>query len=181
MNEILEFEISSNFACKIILMAIRIFITGGTFDKEYNELNGQLFFKDTHLSDLLEMGRNKVMVEIRTLMMVDSLEMTDEDRELIVHQCENCEETQIVITHGTDTMADTATVLGQAIQNKTIILTGAMIPIKFGSSDGLFNLGSALAFAQSLPAGVYVAMNGRYFNWNNVRKNKQTGVFEELK
>jgi len=162
-------------------MAIRIFITGGTFDKEYNELNGQLYFKDTHLSDLLEMGRSKVSVEIRTLMMVDSLEMTADDRELIVHQCNNCDETQIVITHGTDTMQDTAKVLAQKISNKTIILTGAMIPIKFGSSDGLFNLGSALAFAQSLPAGVYVAMNGRYFNWDNVRKNKQTGVFEEVK
>ena len=162
-------------------MAIRIFITGGTFDKEYNELNGQLYFKDTHLSDLLEMGRSKVSVEIRTLMMVDSLAMTAEDRELIVHQCNNCDETQIVITHGTDTMQETANVLAQKITNKTIILTGAMIPIKFGSSDGLFNLGSALAFAQSLPAGVYVAMNGRYFNWDNVRKNKQTGIFEELK
>jgi len=162
-------------------MSIRIFITGGTFDKEYNELNGQLYFKDTHLSDLLEMGRSKVSVEIRTLMMVDSLEMTADDRELIVHQCNNCDETQIVITHGTDTMQDTAKVLAQKISNKTIILTGAMIPIKFGSSDGLFNLGSALAFAQSLPAGVYVAMNGRYFNWDNVRKNKQTGVFEEVK
>ncbi len=162
-------------------MAIRIFITGGTFDKEYNELNGQLYFKDTHLSDLLEMGRSKTPVEIRTLMMIDSLEMTDEDRDLIVHQCSNCDETQIVITHGTDTMAKTAAVLAMAIQNKTIILTGAMIPIKFGSSDGLFNLGSALAFAQALPFGVYVAMNGRYFNWDNVRKNKQTGVFEEIK
>ncbi|MFT3680250.1 MAG: asparaginase domain-containing protein [Ferruginibacter sp.] len=162
-------------------MGIRIFITGGTFDKEYNELNGKLFFKDTHLHDLLEMGRNKLPVEIRTLMMIDSLEMTDEDRSLIVHQCRNCEEDQIVITHGTDTMAETARVIAAAITNKTIILTGAMIPIKFGSSDGLFNLGSALAFAQSLPPGVYVAMNGRYFNWDNVRKNKLTGVFEELK
>jgi L-asparaginase len=114
-------------------------------------------------------------------MMVDSLEMTDEDRDLIVHQCNNCDESKIVITHGTDTMADTAKVLAKKVQDKTVILTGAMIPIKFGSSDGLFNLGSALAFAQTLPAGVYVAMNGRYFNANNVRKNKQTGVFEELK
>ena len=160
-------------------MAIRIFITGGTFDKEYNELNGQLYFKDSHLADLLEMGRNKVPVEIRTLMMIDSLEMTDEDRELIVHQCNNCEETKIVITHGTDSMPETAKVLGREIEGKTIILTGAMIPIKFGSSDGLFNLGSALAFAQTLPAGVYVAMNGRCFAWDNVRKNKQTGIFEE--
>ena len=162
-------------------MAIRIFITGGTFDKEYNELNGQLYFKDTHLHDLLDMGRNKVSVEIRTLMMIDSLQMSDEDRELIVHQCKHCNENQIVITHGTDTMEDTAKVLALAMLNKTIILTGAMIPIKFGSSDGLFNLGSALAFAQSLPLGVYVAMNGRFFNWDNVRKNKLTGIFEELK
>ncbi|HVZ95937.1 MAG TPA: asparaginase domain-containing protein [Chitinophagaceae bacterium] len=162
-------------------MAIRIFITGGTFDKEYNELNGQLYFKDTHMSDLLEMGRCRVDVEIRTLMMIDSLEMTDEDRELIIHQCNNCGETQIVITHGTDTMAETAKALAKKVPDKTIILTGAMIPIKFGSSDGLFNLGSALAFAQTLSPGVYVAMNGRYFNWDNVRKNKQTGFFEEIK
>ncbi|HNU13995.1 MAG TPA: asparaginase domain-containing protein [Chitinophagaceae bacterium] len=162
-------------------MAIRIFITGGTFDKEYNEITGQLYFNDTHMHDLLEMGRNKVPVEIRTLMMIDSLEMTAEDRELIVHQCNNCDEDRIVITHGTDTMADTAKVLVQKVKNKTVILTGAMIPIKFGSSDGLFNLGSALAFAQTLSAGVYVAMNGRYFTADNVRKNKQTGMFEEIK
>ena len=161
-------------------MGIRILITGGTFDKEYNELNGQLFFKDTHMSDLLEMGRNRVDVEIRTLMMIDSLEMTDEDRELIAHQCNECEETQIVITHGTDTMSNTAKFLAEQVKNKTVVLTGAMIPIKFGSSDGLFNLGSALAFAQTLPAGVYVAMNGRYFNWDNVRKNRESGVFEEI-
>lgn len=161
-------------------MPIRIFITGGTFDKEYNELNGQLYFKDTHLSDLLEMGRNKAPVEIRTLMMVDSLEMTDEDREMIVYQCDNCDEDKIIITHGTDTMSVTAMVLSEKVKNKTIVLTGAMIPIKFGSSDGLFNLGSALAFVQTLPPGVYVAMNGRCFNANNVRKNKQTGVFEEV-
>lgn len=162
-------------------MAIRIFITGGTFDKEYNELNGQLYFKDTHMSDLLEMGRSRLPVEIRTLMMIDSLEMTDEDRDLIAYQCEQCDENQIVITHGTDTMSLTARVLAEKVKNKTIVLTGAMIPIKFGSSDGLFNLGSALAFVQTLPPGVYVAMNGRYFHWDNVRKNLQTGVFEEVK
>ncbi len=162
-------------------MAIRIFITGGTFDKEYNELNGQLFFKDSHLHDLLEMGRSRLNVEIRTLMMVDSLEMTDADRDLILHQCQTCEEDKIVITHGTDTMSVTAAMLANKVPGKTIILTGAMIPIKFGSSDGLFNLGSALAFAQSLQPGVYVAMNGRYFDWDNVRKNRQTGVFEETK
>jgi L-asparaginase len=162
-------------------MAIRIFITGGTFDKEYNELNGELFFKDTHMHDLLEMGRNKVPVAITTLMLIDSLEMTDKDREWIVHQCRQCAENKIIITHGTDTMAETAGVLAKNIKNKTIVLTGAMIPIKFGSSDGLFNLGGALAFVQTLPDGVYVAMNGRYFNWDNVRKNKMTGRFEELK
>jgi len=161
-------------------MAIRIFITGGTFDKEYNELTGQLYFKDTHLHELLEMGRNRVDAEIRTLMMIDSLEMTDGDRELIAHQCNHCEETSIVITHGTDTMTETAKYLAEKVNNKTIVLTGAMIPIKFGSSDGLFNLGSALAFSQTLSTGVYVAMNGRYFHWDNVRKNKESGVFEEL-
>lgn len=160
-------------------MAIRIFITGGTFDKEYNELNGQLYFKDTHMTDLLEMGRNRMPVEIRTLMMVDSLEMTDEDRELIAHQCQQCDEEQIVITHGTDTMSVTARWIAERVKDKTIVLTGAMIPIKFGSSDGLFNLGSALAFAQTLPRGVYIVMNGRYFHWDNVRKNRESGVFEE--
>lgn len=164
-------------------MTVRIFITGGTFDKEYNELTGQLYFTDTHLHDLLQMGRCRVPVEIRTLMMIDSLEMTAEDRELIVHQCTYCEEDKIVITHGTDTMAETAAVIARTLANdsKTIVLTGAMIPIKFGSSDGLFNLGSALAFAQTLPPGVYVAMNGRYFHWDNVRKNKDSGIFEEIK
>ncbi len=161
-------------------MAIRLFVTGGTFDKEYNELTGQLHFKDSHLPELLEKGRSRLDISIRTLMMVDSLEMTDTDRNIIVESCERCPEKQIVITHGTDTMAETAKLLAQYIKDKTIVITGAMIPIKFGSSDGLFNLGSALAYAQSLPAGVYVAMNGRFFNWDNVRKNKQTGTFEEL-
>ncbi|MGN6166411.1 MAG: asparaginase domain-containing protein [Flavisolibacter sp.] len=162
-------------------MSIRIFITGGTFDKEYNELTGQLYFKDSQLPEMLELGRNLVPLEIRTLMMVDSLEMTDDDRELIAEHCMKSREAQIIITHGTDTMAETAQLLSKKIKDKTIVLTGAMIPYKFGSSDGLFNLGSALAFVQTLPAGVYVAMNGRYFNASNVRKNKQTGVFEELK
>lgn len=162
-------------------MSIRIFITGGTFDKEYNELNGELYFKDTHMQELLDKGRSQLPVNIKTLMMIDSLEMTAEHRNFIADECEHCEEDKIVITHGTDTMADTARVLAKRITDKTVILTGAMIPIKFGSSDGLFNLGSALAFVQSLPPGVYVAMNGRYFNWDNVRKNRQTGIFEELK
>ena len=164
-------------------MAIRIFITGGTFDKEYNELNGSLFFKDTHLHEMPKAiwAKQELEVDIRTLMMIDSLEMKDDDRNLIVEHCRNAAEEKIIITHGTDTMADTAKVLAQFIKNKTIVLTGAMIPYKFGSSDGLFNLGSALAFVQTLPEGVYVAMNGRYFNWDNVSKNKLTGEFEEIK
>ena len=162
-------------------MAIRIFITGGTFDKEYNELNGQLFFKDTHLHEMLELGRSRVEVDIRTLMMIDSLEMTIDDRELIARQCKHADENKIIITHGTDTMSETAKFLAEKNINKTVVITGAMIPYKFGSSDGLFNLGSALAFVQTLPVGVYVAMNGRFFNWDNVRKNKQTGEFEEIK
>ena len=159
---------------------IRLFITGGTFDKEYNERQGTLSFKDTHLRDMLVLGRNLVDVEVRTLMMLDSLEMDDEDRQVILSQCRKCPRDLIVITHGTDTMEITAKLLGENITDKTIVLTGAMIPYAFGSSDGLFNLGSALAFAQSLPAGVYIAMNGRFFTWNNVRKNRDAGVFEEL-
>jgi L-asparaginase len=161
-------------------MSIRIFITGGTFDKEYNELTGKLYFNDSHVSDLLEMGRCHVPVQVRTLMMVDSLEMTDEDRQMIVHNCLHCEEEHIVITHGTDTMSDTALQIAEKVKNKTVVLTGAMIPIKFGSSDGLFNLGGAVAFAQALPHGVYVAMNGRYFKAGHVKKNKETGKFEEI-
>jgi L-asparaginase len=162
-------------------MGIRVFVTGGTFDKEYNELDGKLFFKDTHLNEMLDLGRCKLKVDIRTLMMVDSLEMTDQDRQIIVDHCLRAKEDKIVITHGTDTMEVTARVLGGTVREKTIVLTGAMIPYKFGSSDGLFNLGSALAFVQTLPYGVYIAMNGKYFHWNNVRKNKLTGQFEELK
>jgi L-asparaginase len=162
-------------------MNIRILITGGTFDKEYNELTGQLYFNDSHLPEMLDLGRNLAPVEIRTLMMVDSLEMTDDDRNLVAEHCVKSPEDRIIITHGTDTMAETALLLAKKIKNKTIVLTGAMIPYKFGSSDGLFNLGSALAFVQTLPTGVYVAMNGRYFHAENVRKNKLTGVFEELK
>ncbi len=160
---------------------VRIFVTGGTFDKEYNERDGSLFFKDTHLHEMLQLGRCRVPVEVRTLMMVDSLEMDDEDRELILQQCRKSDADRIVITHGTDTMAVTARRLGEAgLPGKTVVLTGAMIPFAFGSSDGLFNLGAALAFAQSLPPGVYVAMNGRCFDWDNVRKNKAIGEFEAL-
>jgi len=162
-------------------MSIRIFVTGGTFDKEYNEITGQLFFKDTHMSEILKLGRSRVDVTIRTLMMIDSLEMTEEDRQMIAQQCSKVAEDRIIITHGTDTMAETARTLAEKQLGKTIVLTGAMIPYKFGSSDGLFNLGSALAFVQALPPGVYVAMNGRFFHWDNVRKNRKTGEFEELR
>ena len=161
-------------------MSVRIFITGGTFDKEYNEITGQLYFKDSHLPEMLELGRCRVSVDFRTLMMIDSLEMTNMDRELIGRHCMDAEENQIIITHGTDTMAETARILEDIVKNKTVVITGAMIPYKFGSSDGLFNLGSAMAFVQTLKPGVYVAMNGRCFHAGNVRKNKQTGEFEEL-
>jgi L-asparaginase len=160
---------------------VRIFVTGGTFDKEYNELAGTLAFKDTHLQEMLSLGRCRLEVSVRTLMMIDSLDMTDADRALIVEQCRATTEARIVITHGTDTMIDTAAVLASALPpsaGKTIVLTGAMIPYAFGSSDGLFNLGSALSFVQVLPPGVYVAMNGRYFRSDAVRKNRETGVFE---
>lgn len=159
---------------------VRLFVTGGTFDKEYNELTGKLFFQDTHILEMLRLGRCLMDVEIRTLMMIDSLDMTEDDRSIVVEHCRKCSESRIVITHGTDTMVETAARLGRGIQDKTIVLTGAMVPFVFGSSDGLFNLGSALAFVQTLPAGVYIAMNGRFFPWNNVRKNREKGVFEAL-
>ena len=162
-------------------MGIKIFVTGGTFDKEYNELNGTLFFKDTHLSEMLGLGRSRIEVHITTLMMIDSLDMTEADRETIAQQCVKATEEKIVVTHGTDTMVETARYLATKIKNKTVVLTGAMVPYKFGSSDGLFNLGSALAFVQTLPKGIYISMNGRYFAWDNVRKNKSIGEFEEIR
>jgi L-asparaginase len=159
---------------------IRIFVTGGTFDKTYDEITGQLSFADTHLSEMLRLGRSRIEVSVRTLMMIDSLEMTDTDRDLIVRNCQQCDESCIVITHGTDTMVETAAALARGVRDKTIVLTGAMIPYAFGSSDGLFNLGSALSFVQVLPPGVYIAMNGRHFEWNKVRKNRETGAFEAV-
>ena len=158
---------------------IRIFVTGGTFDKTYDEIDGALTFGDTHLNEMLRLGRCHVDVSVRTLMMIDSLAMTDDDRAIIVRNCLTCEESRIVVTHGTDTMVETAAALAASVTGKTIVLTGAMVPYAFGSSDGLFNLGSALSFAQTLPPGVYIAMNGRHFAWNRVRKNKDAGVFEE--
>ncbi len=162
-------------------MAIRILVTGGTFDKEYDELTGRLYFKDTHIREMLRLGRCRVPVALETVMMIDSLEMTPEDRERIADVCRQAAEQWIVVTHGTDTMVETAAVLAAAALEKTVVLTGAMVPWAFGSSDGLFNLGSALSFVQMLPAGgVYVAMNGRCFAWNNVRKDRASGVFESL-
>ena len=158
---------------------IRIVITGGTFDKEYNELTGALFFKDTHVPEMLRLGRCRVEVVVETLLMMDSLDMTAADRLRIVDACRASEESRLVITHGTDTMVDTARVVAEDPQlaAKTIVLTGAMVPYAFGSSDGLFNLGSALSFVQTLPPGVYVAMNGRYFEWNAVEKDRSAGIF----
>jgi L-asparaginase len=161
-------------------MTIRILVTGGTFDKDYNERTGQLFFKDTHLAEMLRLGRSRVQVSIRTVMMIDSLEMTDADRALIVQNCLQSPEDRIVITHGTDTMTETAAEIARTLIDKTVVLTGAMIPYAFGSSDGLFNLGSALSFVQILPPGVYIAMNGKCFPWNRVRKNRELGEFEEI-
>ena len=163
---------------------IQLYVTGGTFDKDYNFINGELYFKDTHLGKMFERGRSIVDVNIKTLMMVDSLEMTDEDRDIISHNCKKSKTKKIIITHGTDRMVETARQLASKAQlkDKTIVLTGAMIPYAFGtSSDGFFNLGAALAFVQTLDPGVYVCMNGRYFNWDNVRKNLDTGYFEELR
>jgi L-asparaginase len=160
---------------------IRIVVTGGTFDKEYNELTGTLFFRTTHLPEMLRLGRCRLEVAIHPLMMIDSLDMTDADRAAIVADCAGAAETCIVVTHGTDTIVETARALAAGLPpgaGKTIVLTGAMVPYAFGSSDGLFNLGSALSFVQALPAGVYIAMNGHAFAWDRVRKNRGTGVFE---
>lgn len=176
-----KFDLTINLPLPTQIM-IQVFVTGGTFDKEYNFITGELYFKDTHLKEMFELGRCNVDIDIKTLMMVDSLEMRDEDRAIVVYNCKKTPSNRILLTHGTDRMVDTAKVLAEAsIEDKTIVLTGAMIPYAFGtSSDGFFNLGSALAFAQVLPPGVYVVMNGRYFHWDRVRKNKQTGNFEEV-
>jgi L-asparaginase len=159
---------------------IKIFITGGTFDKEYNEQTGKLYFKNSHIYELLELGRCRLDVDIETLMMVDSIEMSKTERNYIIQKCIEEPIKQIIITHGTDTMVKTARILADAVNDKTIVLTGAMIPVRFGSSDGLFNMGSALSFVQALSPGIYIAMNGQIFNQENVRKNKKLGIFEEM-
>ena len=160
---------------------IKLFATGGTFDKEFNEINGELFFKKTNLYELLDLGRCKLDIKIETLMMIDSLKMRETERNYIVSKCKKENTHKIIITHGTDTIVETAKILAESINDKTIILTGAMIPIKFGSSDGLFNLGSALSFVQTLDPGIYITMNGRYFHWDNVKKNKKIGAFERVR
>ena len=161
---------------------VQVFVTGGTFDKEYNFITGELYFKDTHLKEMFDRGRCTIDIDVKTLMMLDSLEMTNADRDIILHSCKSANSKSIVITHGTDRIVKTAEALAALKIDKTIVLTGAMIPYAFGtSSDGFFNLGSAVAFSQSLPSGVYVVMNGRFFDWDNVRKNRKTGNFEELR
>lgn len=161
-------------------MAIRIFITGGTFDKEYNELNGELFFKDTHIPEMLKLGRSKVGIDTRILMMIDSLDMTEADRKIIAESCKKAQADRILVTHGTDTMVETAKIVAEAAKDKTVVFLGALIPFAFGSSDGLFNLGAAIGAVQVLPAGIYVCMNGKIFPHDKVKKNRTTGEFEEI-
>ena len=157
---------------------IRVLVTGGTFDKEYDEIGGSLYFKETHVPEMLRLGRCRAPVTVETLMLIDSLNMTADDRARIAERCLSASEDRIVITHGTDTMVETAAALARAVPGKTIVLTGAMVPYAFGSSDGLFNLGSAISFVQVLDPGVYIAMNGTHFTWNNVKKNRESGTFE---
>jgi L-asparaginase len=159
---------------------IRILATGGTLDKNYDKLSGELTFgENSHLGELLEQARCTAEVVVETVMLKDSLDMGPQDRELIFQRCRDCAEDRVVITHGTDTMTDTAAFIGDSLPDKTVVLVGAMIPYSFVISDALFNLGFALAAVQTLPRGCYVAMNGRVFDWSNVEKNRQEGVFRE--
>jgi L-asparaginase len=170
-------SVSSGFIS--VMKKIRILVTGGTFDKKYDELTGRLFFRDTHVPEMLRLGRCRLDVTIETVTMIDSLELDDHGRARIVEKVRDSHENAIVVTHGTDTMVQTARAIANAaLSDKTVVLTGAMVPYAFGSSDGLFNLGSALSFVQVLPAGVYIAMNGQHFPWDVVRKNTETGTFE---
>ncbi|VVB62387.1 Uncharacterised protein [uncultured archaeon] len=161
-------------------MSVKIIVTGRTFNKEYNPLTGELVFNKTHVPAMLKLGRCGIRYTIKTILVKDSLSMTDDDREKILQECQKSKDNKILITHGTDTMTETAKILGQVITNKTIILTGVMVPYTFRSSDDLFKLGSSLAFLQSLSPEVYISMNGKFFHWDNVRKNKEIGLFEEL-
>lgn len=158
--------------------AARIIVTGGTFDKHYDAIKGELTFKQSHLPAILDQARVTLPIALEINQLIDSLEMRDEHRASILAACQVAPESCIVVIHGTDTMAQTAAVVGKAGLNKTIVFTGAMIPHSVQGSDALFNLGFALAAAQSLPANTYVAMNGRVFDWQEVQKNKVAGVFE---
>ena len=160
-------------------MSIRIIITGGTFDKHYDEIRGSLTFKDSHLPEILKFVRCTVPIELELNQLIDSLDMHQSNRLKVLESCRRAAEGQIVITHGTDTMVETAAVLGSARLDKTIVMTGAMVPYIFNNSDAVFNLGGALAAVQLLPHGVYISMNGRVFGWDRVRKNRELGVFEE--
>ncbi len=161
--------------------AIRILITGGTIDKEYDLLTGEMTFGKSHLSNILSQVRCKARFVLEELMLKDSLQMRTADREEILKRCVDCQENKIIVTHGTDTMVETGLVLGDHVTGKTVVLVGAMIPYAFGASDALFNLGCAFAAVQSLRHGVYITMNGKIFSWDNVRKNKESGEFERLK
>jgi len=159
-------------------MTIKLLLTGGTIDKHYNESNGELDFAETHLPEILKLGRNQSEIVIEQLMLKDSLDMTDADRNVILEACQKSKQSKILITHGTDTMVETARVLGDEKLGKTIVLVGAMVPYVFKHSDALFNVGFALAAVQVLSEGVYVAMNGKIFNYDEVMKNKEKGQFE---
>lgn len=159
-------------------MTLRILATGGTFDKHYDELAGKLGFGASHLPEVIARSRITVPVALQTLDLLDSLEMQDSDRQHVLDACRQAKERALIIIHGTDTMRETAEVLGAAKLDQTIILTGAMIPYEIANSDALFNFGFACGVAQMLPAGVYVAMNGQVFVWDNVQKNRAAGVFQ---
>lgn len=162
-------------------MAVRLIITGGTFDKRYDEIAGKLTLDHTHLPEILEKVRCTLDIALEVNQLIDSLEMQEDGRLSILETCKKSPEDHIVITHGTDTMDQTAAVLGKADLAKTIVLTGAMVPYSFGHSDAMFNLGSAISAVQTLTPGVYIAMNGRIFPWDNVRKNRELGLFENIR
>jgi L-asparaginase len=160
-------------------MSIRIFITGGTFDKIHDPITESLIFNETHVPELLKRSRSLLDTKLRIVMLIDSLEITKGDQEIILKACQDAKEDKIVITHGTSNMEKTAEFLGKEIKDKTIVLTGAMVPFVFSNTDALFNMGAALAFVQTLPYGVYISMNGKYYNWDNVMKDTKRGLFQE--
>lgn len=158
-------------------MKIKLFITGGTIDKNYNELTGELDYKETHIERMLEQARCRADLETEELMLVDSLDMTDSQRQEIVQVCNGTNNDRIVITHGTDTIVETAQLLANNVQDKTVVISGSMVPYVFGNSDALFNIGAAITAAQILAPGTYITMNGKVFTWDNVTKNRELGEF----